>query len=501
MTADPAMDCAMGAAEVAIVGGGISGLSAAYELRRLGVPFQLFEATPRLGGAIATRDLDGFLIECGPDSWVAEKPWARELATELGMGDRLVRSNDALRRTYLVRDGRGGKRKARLVPIPAGMRLIAPVSWGPFLRSPLFGWGPAGWKTKLNYLLEPGRADELKKAAQHEMSDDTVAEFVTRHFGAHAAELLAAPLLSGILGGDIHTLSTRAVLPSFARLEREHGSIITPLRERRRNGPQKALFCAPAAGMEALVEALVSRLPEECLHRGEPIEALAREGARWRLKTPQREQRFRALMLATPVHVTRSLLQPLGPRGHEIALLLPPVSSSAVVVALGFHAEKAALLRVPVGFGLLFPQSEGNQDRASLLACTFVEQKFPGRAPGGSVLLRAFFGGAGAEAALQATDDALIAQASHQLGPLLSDNGFLPDADVSLVHRLPRSLPQYLIGHAGRMAQLADTLKKTPSLALIGNAYHGVSISDLIHDSRAAARRLAAVGTPPAINQ
>lgn len=493
MKTGPRKDSLEDTSEVAIVGGGISGLTAAYELQRLRIPFQLFEASPRLGGIIATRSMDGFLIECGPDSWVTEKPWARELAAELGMGDRLVASQDVLRRTYLVRRG---KRGAKLVPLPEEMRLIAPVRWGPFLRSPLFGWGPAGWKTKLRYLLEPSRADELKKAAQHQMPDDTVAEFVTRHFGRQAAELLAAPLISGIFGGDIHTLSTRAVLPSFARLELEHGSIITALRNQRTSGPGKPLFSAPAAGMEALVEELLNKLPEERVHRGEPVESLAREGGAWRLKTPNREQRFQALILATPADVTRSLLQPLGPRGHEIALLLPPVSSSAVIVALGFHAGKAALLKIPAGFGLLFSEPAGDGNAAGLLACTFVDQKLPGRAPEDSVLLRAFFGGSGAESVLRATDDELIAQVRRQLGPLLGASGSLPEPDIRLVNRLPRSLPQYLIGHAGRMAELTDVLRKTPNLALIGNGYHGVGVPDLIRDARAAARGLARTVNP-----
>lgn len=480
--------------EVAIVGGGISGLSAAYELARRGVPFHLFESSSRMGGVIETRKIDGFLIECGPDSWVAEKPWAQELATELGLGSQLVWSNDQRRRTYLAHDGGS---KPRLVPIPAGMRLIAPTRWGPFLRSSMFGWGAAGWKTKLNFLLEPGRADQLKKAALQELADETVAEFVTRHFGLRAAQTLAAPLISGIFGGDIHTLSMRAVLPSFAKLEREHGSIITPLRNSRKDHPRQPLFCAPAEGMESLIRVLVDSLPAEFLHLQEPVRTIAREGSGWRLKTSQREIYFGSLILATPVQVTRELLQPLGPRGREIALLLPPVSSSAIVVALGFDALHAARLRVPAGFGILFPRRSGEGDRLSLLACTFMDQKFPGRVPPGAVLLRAFFGGSSSAEPLAVrtplvvrTDEELIAEALQRLTPLISETGALPEPSVKLVHRLPLSLPQYLIGHSGRMAELMDLLKKTPSLALIGNAYQGVSVSDLIRDARAAARAL-----------
>lgn len=498
MTASPAQISTVEGSEVAIVGGGISGLSAAYELTRLGVPFQLFESSARLGGTIETRSAAGFLMECGPDSWVAEKPWARELAMELGLGDQLVESRDEMRRTYLVRGlVRGSKSRPKLVAIPSGMRLIAPERWGPLLRSSLFGWGPTGWKTKLAYLLEPGRADELKSAAQREMADDTVAEFVTRHFGRRATEVLAAPLIAGIFGGDIHSLSARAVLPSFAQMEREHGSIITPLRDKRRsrngkkNQPRQALFQAPAAGMEALVSALTRSLPQDRLHRTEPVCALRREGAAWLLKTPRQEKRFSKLILAAPAQVTREMIQPLGHRGQEIALLLPPVSSSAIVVALGFNAFQTAQLRIPPGFGFLFPAPASEEQSPGLLACTIVNQKFPGRVPPGGVLLRAFFGGEGANALLDEADETLVERACRQLAPILSPAGLFPEAAVTLVHRLPLSLPQYLIGHAGRMAELSDTLRKTPSLALIGNGYHGVGIPDLIHEARAAARSLA----------
>lgn len=475
------------ASEVAIVGGGISGLAAAWELTRNRLPFHLFEASARLGGVIETQRINRFLIECGPDSWVAEKPWAQELATELGLGNQLVTSNDHFRRTYLVRDG--GSRP-RIVPIPDGMCLFMPVQWRPFLSSHIFGRGIAAWRTKLTYLLEPGRTSELKTTAQQSSADETVAHFVTRHFGRQASDDLAAPLISGMFGGDIRSLSAHAVLPSFVALEREHGSIITPLRNARQKRPRAALFSAPAQGMGTLVDALEHALPCDQLCREEPVLAIAREGAAWRLTTTRREKLFRGLILATPAHVTRKLIQPLGNLGDEIAQLLPQSFSSGIIVALGFTAEQARDLRVPAGFGILFPPLRGQGDEPRLSACTFVEQKFPQRAPPGAVLVRAFFGGAAAKVLLNEPDKALMERACSQLAPLLSRLGRLPEPALVVVRRLPLSLPQYLVGHAERMARLAELLRKTPGLVLIGNGYNGVGVSDLIREARAAALRL-----------
>ena len=138
---------------IAIVGGGLSGLATAYQLASDGVAFTLLEASPRLGGIIETVHRQGFVIECGPDSWVTEKPWARELVVELGLEDQIIPSNDQLRRTF-VQQGRDPQ--TQLVPIPDGMRMMVPTKWGPLLESPLFSE-----EARQAYLREPKRVEEL----------------------------------------------------------------------------------------------------------------------------------------------------------------------------------------------------------------------------------------------------------------------------------------------------------------------------------------------------
>jgi oxygen-dependent protoporphyrinogen oxidase len=178
--------------------------------------------------------------------------------------------------------------------------------------------------------------------------------------------------------------------------------------------------------------------------------------------------------------------------------LLPQQATSAIVVALAFAPAQAALLRIPPGFGFVVPQGFGGESGAShqLLACTFVHQKFPGRAPEGAVLLRAFFGGESGEALLEEADNTLVERARLQLSRVL---GPLPEASETVVRRWPLSLPQYAVGHLERMAELESLVGTMPGLHLVGSAYHGVGLPDLIRQGRATARLLAGQ-THPALH-
>ena len=461
---------------IAIAGGGISGLATAYQLACDGVECTLFEASDRLGGIVETVRKDGFVIECGPDSWVTEKPWARELAVELGLEDQIIGSNDHWRRTYVQRGG-----DPQLVPIPDGMRMMVPARWDPLLDSPLFSE-----QARLAYLQEPKRAAELKSSAPDH--DESVADFVRRHFGEEVARNIAGPLLAAVFGGDIAQLSVRAVMPAFVRMEAEEGSLIQAVQRRAPQSPP-AIFTTLASGLQTLIERMVSRLPSASLRFRQPVLRIEGDRGSWRLTTAQCQDRFDAVVLATPLHVTQALLRPLGD-GARMAGLLPQQATSAIVVALAFAPAQAALMRIPPGFGFVVPQAFGGESRSShqLLACTFVHQKFPGRAPEGAVLLRAFFGGHSGDALQGEADDKLVERARLQLSRVL---GPLPEASETVVRRWPHSLPQYAVGHLDRMAELESLLSTMPGLYLVGSAYHGVGLPDLIRQGRVTARMLA----------
>jgi oxygen-dependent protoporphyrinogen oxidase len=477
---------------IAIVGGGIAGLTAAYELelarkRGADLDWQLYEASNRLGGIIettrhATAEGD-FILEGGPDGWVSEKPWARDLAIELGLEKSLIHSNDATRKTYIALDN-------KLVPMPDGMRMMVPENLSILEASPLFSA-----EARAAYAAELTRANELKTSAPDPAlpnTDESVATFVRRHFGEEVLTKIGAPLLSGVFGGDVNKLSVRAVMPAFVAMEREHGSLIAALQSKSKAHTQP-IFTSLRDGLATLTEALILKLPAERLHLNRSALSIKREGNTWCLRTSTPSDRdvagkskrhFHHIFLATPIDTTRLLLQPRDP---EVAALIPQNASSAVLATFCWSAEAAATFNIPPGFGFLVSQSDPAQNQ--LLAATFVDQKFPRRAPHGARILRVFFGGPSAKAFETQTDDAVVQASLTQLekilGPFLA-----PDPALTTVRRWPRSLPQYEVGHLGRIAQLDQRIAALGGLTLLGNGYRGVGLPDLIRDARAAVRNL-----------
>ena len=284
--------------KIAILGGGLAGVTAAYELARLreaGAPVEatLFEASGRLGGIIETVRADGFIIECGPDGWVTEKPWARELTDTLGLVTQP--SLDAQRKTYLV------SAEKKLIAMPDGMRLMVPADLAAIDSSALLTE-----EAKRAYREEPSRAAELRASAPE--ADESVASFVRRHFGEEVTRTFAAPLLAGVFGGDVETLSVRAVMPALVAMEREHGSLIQALAASSARS-NTSIFTTLRDGMGTLIDAMAAKLEDVRLQT--QVTALEKIGAQWRVRFADQIEDFDAVILATPAHVTRELLKPL----------------------------------------------------------------------------------------------------------------------------------------------------------------------------------------------
>jgi oxygen-dependent protoporphyrinogen oxidase len=509
---------------VAIIGGGIAGLTAAYELARLAregasIEAVLFESSGRLGGLIETVREGGFTIETGPDGWVSAKPWARELAVELGLESELIPSNDAARKTHIfliTPENPSG----RLVPMPDGLNLMVPTNLNALENSPLFT--PAAIAA---YRAEPTRAPELRAAALLAAippRDESVADFTLRHFGSEVLDRVAAPLLSGVFGGDIHTLSVRAVMPAFVEMERQHGSLITALASQPATGNlQRAtgIFTTLRTGLGTLIERLVANIPPQWLRLNTTVTAIE-PGSRliphslrldhesthsdplWTVLTSttgkhRGSDTFDAIFLAAPLDATRRLLAPLD---AEAAELLPTESSSAVLVAFAY--DDASRVPLPPGFGFLVPPAHTSLEdatdpsRSLLLACTFTDQKFAHRVPPHGRLIRAFFGGPAANRIARCNNDEIASIARLELARILNANVPVsgpaptpaPVPALTVVRRWPNSLPQYAVGHPARVAELEFRLRAHPGLTLLGNVLHSVGLPDLIRDARQAAR-------------
>jgi len=464
---------------IAIVGAGISGLSAALALENAraqgaAVDYTLFESAPRVGGSLFSERIEGCLVEAGPDSFLSEKPWAATLCRELGIGDRLIGSNDHLRKTYIVV-------RNRLIAMPDGLQFMVPTRIVPTALSPLFSWS-----TKLRMLAELLQQPRPKDAG----SDETVAEMVERHFGTEVVDRLADPLLSGVYGGHAGGLSARAVLPRFVAMEEKYGSLsrgMLAARKRMRamaTGTPAPLFTSLADGMQQLVTAILERLRPENIRTSMPVDGIAREADRWQLRCGAAAELFDGLILATPAWVAGELISVVdAAMGLDLAAI--PYSSS-VTVSLGFSQEQ--LRGLPPGFGFLVPRSEGRR----MLACTFVHNKFPHRAPVDKGLLRCFLGGAKDKAALALADDEVARLVRLELKEIL---GLDAEPLFLRIYRWPRSMAQYSVGHLARVARIEEAARRLPDFALAGNAFHGIGVPDCIRSGQEAAAAVARIAT------
>jgi protoporphyrinogen/coproporphyrinogen III oxidase len=452
-----------------VVGGGITGLAAAQRLAEVGAPFLLVEALPRLGGKIVTERHDGFLIEGGPDCFLAAKPAGVALARMLGLNERLRGTSPAHRRAYV-------KRAGRLHQLPEGISGLVPSRVRPLLATRLLslrGRVRAGCEA-----LVPRRPDD---------DDESIARFVTRRFGAEAYDWLVEPLLSGIYAGDGEALSLAATFPQLASLERERGSILRAMLRGPRGDANGGTggFVTPAGGMGEIVAALATLLPQASTCCGAAVTAVARRAAAYRVTledgtTIAADQ----LLLATPAHVSAALLDPIDPNLARELNAIPFVSTATV--SLGFPAS--GVPRPLDGTGYVSPRAEGGD----IVAATWTSNKFPDRAPAGHVLVRFFIGRAGRESSVHDSDRVLIDIASREMEKLF---GLSAAPAVARVFRWPRSMPQYVIGHLSRLERIARLVAGHRGLLLAGASYRGVGIPDCIASGWTAAQAaLSSVG-------
>jgi oxygen-dependent protoporphyrinogen oxidase len=295
-------------------------------------------------------------------------------------------------------------------------------------------------------------------------------------------EKIGTPLLSGVFGGDATKLSVRAVMAPFVAMEREYGSLVAALQSQVVAAKTRPVFTTLRSGIGTLVDRMIAAIPEDWVRLAAEVQFVSYGEEGWLVGAGRGVERFDAMMMAAPVDMARALLRPVDERAAQ---LMEMDASTAVVVGFGF--ADAAKFEVPPGFGFLVPPGSDNL----LLACTFVDQKFDDRVPEGGRLVRAFFGGRAAERLMRCGNDETAAVARLELARIL---GPLPEPQVTVVRRWPRSLPQYGVGHLERMKELDDRVDALDGLRLLGNGYRGVGLPDLIRDARAAARQVVGRG-------
>ncbi len=465
---------------IAIIGGGISGLSAAFTLeekRQSGaeIEYVLFEAAPRLGGVMVTDRADGCLIEAGPDSFLTEKPWAADLCRKIGLGDQLIGSNDADRKTYIVV-------KNKLVVMPDGLMFMVPTKILPTVLSPLFSL-----RTKMRMAAEwfhpPHKAE----------TDETVAQMVERHYGSEMVDLLADPLLSGVYGGEATDLSVRAVLPRFADMEAKHGSLGRAMLASRKamaaaaKAPPRPLFTSLKEGMQQMVDALVARLDTATLRLSSPVQGLIRETNGWIVSAGSQSDHFDAVIIAAPARAAAAVLESAD---DNLAAELAAINySSSVTVTLGYDEKVRRSL--PPGFGFLVPRSAGRR----MLAATFVHNKFPHRAPENRAIVRCFLGGARDEAILDYSDEQILQIVRDELRGIIALNA---EPLFARVYKWRSAMAQYSVGHLERLKRIEALQQKLPGLALAGNGFTGIGVPDCVRSgTEAASKVLNRMGVSP----
>ncbi len=463
---------------VVIIGAGITGLAVAHALEKMATPrvITVLERSSRLGGNIFTVRHNGFLIDSGPDSWVASKPHATALAKEIGLEAELIETSEGSRRVYIAHEG-------QLHPMPEGVMMGIPTEVMPIVTSDLFTWD-AKLRMGLELLVPP--------ASWRENEDETVASFLGRRFGEQLTERLAGPLLGGIFAAEAEQISVRAGFPQLVEAEKKYGSLIVAMRAAKaaRSGAKAgSMFLSLKRGMDDFVVYLAHRLRCQVALRVEITEITELpprdSGGRFRVHCSSGPDILADHVVFTgPAHAASAVLCPVDER-FASTLSDFDYSSSATV----FVGYKRTSIDHPLdASGFIVPRSSG----LAILASTWVSSKWEHRAPTGHTLLRAFFGGAGREEILDRDDDSLVDLAVRELGIFLK----LSRKPVfSRVFRYHKVSPRPKVGHVGRMASLRKLLGAHPGLYITGNGYDGIGIPECIRQAQDVARAIDAA--PP----
>ncbi len=458
-----------------VIGGGIAGLSAAFYAKK-NIPdatVTVIESDSHWGGKITTDRVafdDGqFIVEGGPDTFLATKPWGVALCKELGLGERLHGTNPNQKNTYVLH-------RNKLEPLPDGLAMMIPTNVQAILKSHLVSWFG---KARMGF--------DFIQPAKNINGDESLGAFVSRRLGREAYENLIEPLMSGIYAGDGDVLSLASTFPYLRDLEIKYGSLARGALQMRKQSNGKSVqgsrsaFLTPTTGLAEIVEKLVESLKSSGadLRLNSRVATINRpEPDTWHVTLDTGEAiDSDSVILATPAFVSGSLLAPFAPALASDLISIPYVSTATVSLAY----RQSDLTRPLDGYGYVIPRRAGRK----ALACTWTSTKFPHRAPDGYALIRVFVGRAGQDIPWNEND--LLALAKEELNLTL---GITAEPLLSRVFMWDKAMPQYNLGHPEILKRIDSALENHPGLALAGNGYRGIGIPDCIHSGELAVEKI-----------
>jgi len=452
---------------IVIVGAGLAGLSCAWYLRDAGANITVVESSDSVGGKVQSMTLEtpsgDAIIETGPDGFLTRKPWAHDLATELGLDDEIIPVNDTPERIYILT-------KRGLQGMPDGLYLLVPTDLEAFRQSDLFTLGG-----KLRMAVEqyiPPKADD---------EDESLAEFITRRLGAEALDKLGEPLLAGVFNADPDKQSILATFPNFRKIEKQYGSLIKGMQTIQANTtlPTQPNLISLRGGMGQFAEHLAKQLTCD-IRLNTPVRDIRRTDGHYTIAIDGDVLDADYVIVTTQADTASHLLHHVAPATSKH---LSRIRYSGIAsVTLAYRREDVAH---PLdAYGVVVPSSVG----VEIDGIQFASSKWTHRAPDDIALIRAFFGGPQTRHMLDHDDDTALRIVKRELADMLGITG------EPLNYRLLRweqGYPQYDVGHLDLVAEIEASLPD--NLYVGGNAYHGVGLPDTIHYSKQIAEGILAV--------
>ncbi|WP_416149194.1 protoporphyrinogen oxidase [Salipaludibacillus sp. HK11] len=455
---------------IAIIGGGMTGLSAAYYLQKeikidkIDAEYVLYEASDRLGGRIQTDYTDGFVIEQGPESFLARKLSMTELATDIGLADDLI-------------DNRSGAfilHQDKLYPMPGGAIMGIPTQWMPFIKTGLFS--PIG-KARAAFDLVLPRSNKTGE-------DQSLGRFFRKRLGNEVVDNLIEPLLSGIYAGNIDQISLKATFPHFQQMESKYRSLVigmkTSMAKKENQNPsskdkkaKKGMFLTYRGGLQSMVDRLEAKLDADQVNKNHSLVKLEKVDERYRLVFEDgTEDLVDKVLLTTPHQHAYKLFQE-----HDFMTPLGETPSTSVAtIALAYRKE--AIKKDIDGTGFVVSK----KTNYTITACTWTHKKWAHAAPEGYALLRAYVGRAGDDDIVAESDDVILEKVKKDLDQIMEIEG---DPIFYKIKRWKESMPQYEVDHLKKLETVREGLSHTyPGVKIVGASYNGVGLPDCIDQGK-----------------